>query len=162
MVEPSYPVRRVITKLDDYAETLRTWLKADAGRNKRERRTKGQMWLELCALGYTGGYGRVCAFARAWKASMGLAAVKGAFIPLKFQHGEAFQFDWSTEYTFIGGLRRRVCAVSIQLRCCPVCGSTIEARIAGCVGCRSNTKPVNTAPWRTSSGGSFLPSFRSG
>ncbi len=108
MVEPSYPVRRVITKLDDYADTLRTWLKADAGRNKRERRTKGQMWLELCALGYTGGYGRVCAFARAWKASMGLAAVKGAFIPLKFQHGEAFQFDWSTEYTFIGGLRRRV------------------------------------------------------
>jgi len=27
---------------------------------------------------------------------------------LKFAHGEAFQFDWSTEYTFIGGLRRRV------------------------------------------------------
>ena len=33
---------------------------------------------------------------------------KAAFIPLKFKHGEAFQFDWSTEYTFIGGLRRRV------------------------------------------------------
>ena len=39
-------------------------LKADAGRNKRERRTKGQMWLELCALGYSASYGRVCAFAR--------------------------------------------------------------------------------------------------
>jgi transposase len=39
MVEPKYPVRRVPTKLDDYAQTLRTWLKADAGRNKRERRT---------------------------------------------------------------------------------------------------------------------------
>ena len=25
MVEPKYPVRRVVTKLDAYAETLRTW-----------------------------------------------------------------------------------------------------------------------------------------
>jgi transposase len=108
MVEPKYPPRRIVTKLDDYADTLKTWLKADSGRNKRERRTKGQMWLALCALGYTGSYGRVCAFARDWKSSEGLATSKGAFIPLKFAHGEAFQFDWSTEYTFIGGLRRRV------------------------------------------------------
>ncbi len=108
MVQPKYPVRRVVTKLDNYAETLRTWLKADSTRNKRERRTKGQMWLELRALGYTGSYGRLCAFARAWKASVALAATKGAFIPLKFHLGEAFQFDWSTEYTFIAGLRRRV------------------------------------------------------
>ncbi len=108
MVEPKYPPRRIVTKLDDYADTLKTWLKADSGRNKRERRTKGQMWLELRALGYTGSYGRVCAFARDWKTSEGLATSKGAFIPLKFAHGEAFQFDWSTEYTFIGGLRRRV------------------------------------------------------
>jgi transposase len=108
MVEPMYPTRQVVTKLDNYVDTLRTWLKADAERNKRERRTKGQMWLELCALGYSGSYGRVCAFARDWKMSEGLAANKGAFIPLKFAHGEAFQFDWSTEYTFIAGMRRRV------------------------------------------------------
>ena len=77
MVEPKYPVRRVITKL--------------------------------------GGYGRVCAFARAWATSQGLATAKGAFIPLKFKHGEAFQFDWSTEYTFIGGLRIRVELAHTQL-----------------------------------------------
>ena len=53
-------------------------------------------------------YGRVCAFARQWKQSQGEASTKAAFIPLKFKPGEAFQFDWSTEYTFIGGLRRRV------------------------------------------------------
>jgi hypothetical protein len=29
-------------------------------------------------------------------------------VPLKFQLGEAFQFDWSTEYAFVGGLRRRL------------------------------------------------------
>ena len=39
MVEPKYPMRRIATKLDADAETLPTWLKADAGRNKRERRS---------------------------------------------------------------------------------------------------------------------------
>jgi hypothetical protein len=29
-------------------------------------------------------------------------------VPLKFALGEAFQFDWSTEYAFVGGLRRRL------------------------------------------------------
>jgi transposase len=51
MLEPNYPARVVVTKLDAYADTLRQWLKADAGRNKRERRSKGQMWQELCELG---------------------------------------------------------------------------------------------------------------
>ena len=31
-----------------------------------------------------------------------------AYVPLTFALGEAFQFDWSTEYVFIGGLRRRL------------------------------------------------------
>ena len=107
-VEPKYPMRAVVSKLDAYSETLSLWLKADSGRGKRERRTKGQMWQALCDLGYLGSYGRVCAFARLWKIREGLGAAKGAFIPLKFMPGEAFQFDWSTEYTFIGGIRRRV------------------------------------------------------
>lgn len=115
MVEPAYPRRQVVTKLGNYADTLRTWLKADAGRNKRERGTKGQMCLELCALGYSASYGRVCAFARDWKLGEGLAANKSAFIPLKFAHGEAFQFDWSTQYTFIAGMRRRVELVHTKL-----------------------------------------------
>jgi hypothetical protein len=74
MLEPKYPVRRIATKLDAFADTLGTWLKADAGRNKHERRTKGQMWQALCAQDYQVGYGRVCAFAHAWKTAQGLAA----------------------------------------------------------------------------------------
>ena len=64
MKEPAYPKRPIVTKLDAYADTLRMWLGADAGRGKRDRRSKGQMWRELVALGYTGSYARVCAFAR--------------------------------------------------------------------------------------------------
>jgi transposase len=108
VTEPRYAKRVIVTKLDAYADTLSLWLKADAGRGKRERRSKKQMWQALCEQGYSGSYARVCAFARQWKRQQGLASAKAAFIPLKFKQGEAFQFDWSTEYTFIGGLRRRV------------------------------------------------------
>lgn len=31
-----------------------------------------------------------------------------AFVPMFFAHGEAFQFDWSCEYVWIAGLRRRL------------------------------------------------------
>ena len=72
----------VVSKLDAHIETLSLWLKADSGRGKRERRTKGQMWQALCEMGYTGSYGRVCAFARLWKIQEGLGAAKGAFISL--------------------------------------------------------------------------------
>ena len=53
----------------------------------------------------------VCAFARQCRQSQdtgGVGTTKAAFIPLKFKPGEVFQFDWSTEHTFRGGLRRRV------------------------------------------------------
>ena len=108
MVEPKYPPREVATKLDGYTEQLATWLKADAHRGKRDRRTVKLMYEELAAQGYRGGYGRVAAFARRWREEQAGSANKGAFVPLKFVLGEAFQFDWSTEYAFVGGLRRRL------------------------------------------------------
>ena len=108
LVEPVYPKRAVITKLDAYADTLSGWLKANQHRGKRERRTAHSMYQELTALGYRGGYGRVAAFARRFQAELAFAGSARAFVPLKFQLGEAFQFDWSTEYAFVGGLRRRL------------------------------------------------------
>ncbi|MFP3507992.1 IS21 family transposase, partial [Burkholderia sp. SIMBA_062] len=53
-------------------------------------------------------YDRVCAFIRNWKQNRDEGALRGAFVPLAFEYGEAFQFDWSCEYVFIGGLRRRI------------------------------------------------------
>ena len=108
LVEAVYPKRAVITKLDAYADTLSGWLKANQHRGKRERRTAHSMYQELTALGYRGGYGRVAAFARRFQAELAFAGSGRAFVPLKFQLGEAFQFDWSTEYAFVGGLRRRL------------------------------------------------------
>ena len=108
VVEPQYGVRKTITKLDAYAEALSTWLAANQHRNKREHRTVLSMYLELTAMGYRGGYGRVAAFARRFREEQSLQGSGRAFVPLKFQFGEAFQFDWSTEYAFVGGLRRRL------------------------------------------------------
>lgn len=108
MVEPRYPPRVVASKLDAYTEQLATWLKADAHRGRRDRRTVKLMYEELTAQGYKGGYGRVASFARRWREQQAGSARKGAFVPLKFALGKAFQFDWSTEYAFVGGLRRRL------------------------------------------------------
>ena len=36
-------------------------------------------------------------------------------MPLKFELGEAFQFDWSCEYAVIGGLRRRLEVAHVKL-----------------------------------------------
>ena len=46
-------------------------VRADSGyRNKRERRTAVHLHQALRAQGYPGGYGRVCAFIRRWKAEI--------------------------------------------------------------------------------------------
>lgn len=69
----------------------------------------------LQAQGYPGGYGRVCAFIRRWKAEIAANPRRAAYVPLSFALGEAFQFDWSCEYVFIGGLRRRIEVAHIKL-----------------------------------------------
>lgn len=108
VVEPKYPARRGASKLDGWAELLATWLKTDSHRAKRERRTAMALFAAIRALGYDGGYGRVSEFVRRWKAEEADAPKRAAYVPLAFELGEAFQFDWSCEYAFVGGLRRRL------------------------------------------------------
>lgn len=108
MVEPQYPPRKMVTKLDAYKETLETWLKADAHRGKRDRRTVKQMFEALVTQGYQGSYVRVAAHARRWRREQSGSTNKSAFVPLKFALGEAFQFDWSHEQIWVGGLRRHL------------------------------------------------------
>jgi len=108
VVEPKYPPRKNASKLDGWTEVLRTWLRSDSHRVKRERRTAMALYQAIRAQGYAGGYGRVCAFVRRWKAEEADAPRRAAYVPLAFELGEAFQFDWSCEYAFVGGLRRRL------------------------------------------------------
>jgi transposase len=115
VVEPQYPERQVPSVLDPYKEQLVAWLRADSYRPKRDRRTVTVLFQHLRAQGYPGGYGRVAAFARAWREEQLLAPKRKAFVPLQFAAGEAFQFDWSCEYAFIAGLRKRLEVAHIKL-----------------------------------------------
>ena len=118
MVEPKYPQREVKTNLDGFEDVLSGWLKTDLHRGKRDRRTIKTMYADLIEQGYGGSYGRVAAFARRWREEQAGKVGKHAFVPLKFALGDAFQFDWSTEYAWVEGLRRRLEVSHMKL-----CGS---------------------------------------
>jgi transposase len=102
--EPKYRRGPQPNKLDAFHEALRLALKADAHRPKRERRTARALYSEIRAAGYGGGYTRVTDFVRAWRAEQGGAGGGAAFVPLAFELGEAFQFDWSEEGLVVGGI----------------------------------------------------------
>ncbi|KKX33466.1 hypothetical protein YH62_08240 [Rhizobium sp. LC145] len=63
------------------------------------------------SLGYDGSYCRVAAFAREWKADRQRefqTTGRGTFVPLAFEPGEAFQFDWSEDWAIIGNERTKL------------------------------------------------------
>lgn len=116
MVEPRYPKRASLPSvLDPYKEQLATWLKADSHRNKRERRGIKAMFRALQAMGYPGSRGPVYEFAKRWQQAQSDAPTRMAFVPMSFEMGEAFQFDWSCEYLFVGGMRKRLEASHTKL-----------------------------------------------
>lgn len=68
MTEPSYAERRIASGLDKYSLQLSGWLKAEASKPRKQRRSLKQIHADLKELGYEGSYDRVAAFARQWKA----------------------------------------------------------------------------------------------
>lgn len=118
IVEPRYPKRRSPSKLDPFAEKLATWLKIEAGRSRKQRRSLKQLHADLMALGYTGSYDRVTAFARAWRQTQLEASRttgRGTYVPLVFAPGEAFQFDWSEDWAVIAGERAKLQVAHFKL-----------------------------------------------
>ena len=98
MVVPKYRRREVAGKLKALAGQLEVALLVDAKRPNKDRRTARALFAQIKAAGYAGGYTVVSNFTRAWRQGVGSRMVGGgAFVPLKFELGEAFQFDWSEE-----------------------------------------------------------------
>jgi hypothetical protein len=76
------------------------------------------MQADLVKLGYEGSYERVAAFVREWKGERQRAyhtTDRGAFVPLVFAPGEAFQFDWSEDWAYVGGERIKLQVAHIKL-----------------------------------------------
>ncbi len=118
MTEPKYPARQSPSILDAYQEQIAAWLRTDSHRPRKERRTARLLFQLLQAQGYPGGYGRVAAFVRHWKAEGGALPSRQSFVPLLFSPGDAFQFDWSSEHAVIGGIRRPLQVAHIKLAHC--------------------------------------------
>lgn len=108
MQEPKYPPRQVSRLIDPFTDQLRQWLETDSHRPKRDRRTAKVMFEAIKAQGFKGSYVRTSAHVRQLRQALGDTPQRKAFVPLRFAHGEAFQFDWSCEYAWIGGLRKRI------------------------------------------------------
>lgn len=104
-VEPAYPKRTSLSKLDGYKELLSAWLLRESKRRRKERKSARRLHKELVELGFSGSYDRVAAFARQWREEQKIAAHglnKKAYVPLVFAPGEAFQFDWGENYSYVG------------------------------------------------------------
>ncbi|KDP84854.1 hypothetical protein CF70_017105 [Cupriavidus sp. SK-3] len=115
---PAYPTRQSPSKLDGHAAKLATWLKTEANKPRKQRRTLKQIHMDLCALGFTGSYDRVAAFARRWRQEpqeQARSASRSTFIPLRFAEGEAFQFDWSEDWAVIAGERTKLQVAQFNL-----------------------------------------------
>ncbi len=117
-VEPKFATPQRPSKLDPFAEKLGAWLKTEAGKSRKQRRTLKQLHADLMALGFTGSYNRVAAFARTWRMDRQReqqTTGRGTFVPLAFRPGEAFQFDWSEDYAVLGGERTKLQVAHIKL-----------------------------------------------
>jgi transposase len=109
--EIGYPERKSPSMLDEYEEVLSSWLFREVKRHRKQRKSVKQLHLDLVQLGFPGSYSRVAAFARRWRQQQQESqrlADKGTFVPLRFEPGEAFQFDWSEDYVTIKGMKTKL------------------------------------------------------
>ena len=117
-IEPKFTTPDRPSKLDPFAEKLASWLKTEGGKSRKQRRSAKQLHADLVALGYTGSYNRVAAFAREWRIDRQReqqTTGRGTFVPLTFRPGEAFQFDWSEDHAILGGERTKLQVAHLKL-----------------------------------------------
>jgi transposase len=109
-----------LPRLGPFQEQLETLLTQNEGLPRRDRLRMTRIHALLHGEGFEGSYDAVRRYATRWTAARRKDAGDGApaFIPLLFQPGEAYQFDWSHEDVEIAGKPMRVKAAHMRL-----CGS---------------------------------------
>ena len=103
-----------LPKLGPWVEELERRLEANEGKGRRDRLSLVRMYEELAVLGYDGGYDAVRRYAASWRRRRS-GSDAPAYVPLIFDPGEAYQFDWSHEYAVVAGTTTRVKAAHIRL-----------------------------------------------
>jgi transposase len=101
-------------RLGAWKDELDRLLADNAAKPSRERLTLIRLFEQLRGLGYGGGYDAVRRYARSWGRDR-TATLSGAFVPLSFAPGEAYQFDWSHEVVVIDGATVTVKVAQVRL-----------------------------------------------
>src|ERR1700720_1436635 len=101
-------------KLGDWVEALTEILGTEANLPKRERRSTQRLFEELRGRGYDGAHDSVHRFVKSWRTERARAPMH-AFVPLRFDPGEAYQFDWSHEAIELHGLPLTVKLAQMRL-----------------------------------------------
>lgn len=101
-------------KLGAWQPELDGMLATNDARPARERLTLIRVFEELRGLGYEGGYDAVRRYARGWQRDQSSLSAS-AFVPLSFDQGEAYQFDWSHEVVLINGTTVTVKVAHVRL-----------------------------------------------
>src|SRR5271170_978694 len=103
-----------LPRIGPWQDALDQLLALNEGKQRRERLTLIRVFEALRELGYEGGYDAVRRYARDWQRGRAATSV-GAFIPLSFAPGEAYQFDWSHEIVVMSGVTVTVKVAHMRL-----------------------------------------------
>lgn len=92
-------------KLGAFVERLVELLQEDESKPLKHRRRAQILFEQLQREGYAGGYDAIRRYVGAWKKEQGeVKLTSKVFIPLEYDPGDAFQFDWSYEQVELGGV----------------------------------------------------------
>ena len=103
-----------LPRIGAWQDALVRMLASNEAKSMCERLTLIRVFEALRGLGYEGGYDAVRRYARVWQRHRAARSV-GAFIPLSFAPGEAYQFDWSHEVVLINGTTVTVKVAHVRL-----------------------------------------------
>tara|TARA_B100000745_G_C20144575_1_gene392481 strand:+ start:143 stop:1636 length:1494 start_codon:yes stop_codon:yes gene_type:complete len=101
-------------QMGKHKEILESWLTNDFKLPRKQRRTATKYYKQLQSEhGYKGAYDSIQRFVKQWKAKKSQKA--SAYIPLTFEAGEAYQFDWSDETVEIAGIEQKIKVAHFRL-----------------------------------------------
>ena len=101
-------------QLDTHVAVLEALLAEELAKPKRQRLSYVRLFEILREDGFAGGYDSVRRYAQRWFKDRAVSA-QGAFVPLSFAPGEAYQFDWSHEIALINGATTQIKVAHVRL-----------------------------------------------
>lgn len=100
--------------LGGFEKRLEEILEEDWKQPRKKRLTAKGIHSRLQEQGYQGAYDSIQRFVRKWRAQKAQVA-RDVYIPLVFDPGDAYQFDWSCETVVLGGVFQEVKVAHFRL-----------------------------------------------